>query len=169
MNRLNVVLAAATVLTGLVASGGANAVTVSRLDFTHASGFCQGALPNFDTQIRKRPLAVANEGTATAFVSCSMGKERADGLITEATLKVINRNGAPADISCTLVHGFLSSASPTFISKTVTVAPNGGAFMSWLPADNGGANYSWLNWSCALPPGTDIAYGYIQYTEDVGA
>ncbi|MEO6250913.1 MAG: hypothetical protein ABIO59_09580 [Luteimonas sp.] len=169
MNRMNVVLAAATVLTGLVASGGANAVTVSRVDFSHASGFCQGALPSFDTNIRKRPLAVANEGTATAFVSCSMEKERNDAKITEATLKVFNRGTASADVSCTLVHGFQSSFSPTYISKTATVDAGGSAFISWLPVDNAGANYSWLNWSCSLPPGTDIGYGYVRYTEDVGA
>jgi hypothetical protein len=169
MNRLNVVLAAATVLTGMVASGGANAVTVPRLDFVHGSGFCQGALPSFDTQIRKRPLAVANEGTATAFVSCSMGTERQPALVTEADLVLFNRTTASVDVTCTLVHGYQSSASPTYISKTVTIAPNNRAFAIWLPADNGGSNYSWLNWSCALPPGTDIGYGYIKYTEDVGA
>lgn len=169
MNRLNVVLAGATVLAGLAASGGAKAVTVARLDFNHASGFCQGALPSFDTNIRKRPLAVANEGTATAFVSCSMGNERADSTITEATLVVFNRNASPMDVTCTLVHGFQSSASPTFISKTATIAANDRAFLSWLPADNAGANYSWLNWSCSLPPGTDVGYGYIKYDENVGA
>ena len=29
-------------------------------------------LPVFDTQIRKRPLAVGNEGAAPAFVTCSL-------------------------------------------------------------------------------------------------
>src|SRR5690606_32531403 len=29
---------------------------------------CQGALPVFETQIRKRPLAIQNEGSASTFV-----------------------------------------------------------------------------------------------------
>ena len=168
MNRLNVVLAAATVLTGLAVSERAQAVNVNRLDFNHASGFCQGALPSFDTNIRKRPLAVANEGSATAFVSCSMGGER-NNAITEATLHIYNRTSTNVNVSCTLVHGFESASSPTFIPKTLSVPANSDAYFQWLPADNGGANFSWLNWTCALPPGTDIGYGYIRYDEDVGA
>lgn len=169
MNRMNVVLGSAAVLTGLAMSGLAQAVTVSRLEFNHASGFCQGALPVYDTNLRNRPMAVANEGTANAFVTCSKDGELNTPDITEATLKLFNRNAAAVNVTCTLVHGFQSSQPPTFLPKTQSVPAGGSSFFAWLPADNAGANYSWLNWSCELPPGVDIGYGYIRWNEDIGA
>ena len=40
------------------------AAEISRLVFSQAVAVCQPALPAFDGLIRKRPKAVANEGTA---------------------------------------------------------------------------------------------------------
>ncbi|HST45355.1 MAG TPA: hypothetical protein VLK29_09045, partial [Luteimonas sp.] len=38
----------------------------------NATGLCQAALPAYDGLIRKRPVAIRNEGDAAAFVSCSL-------------------------------------------------------------------------------------------------
>lgn len=56
---------------GAVMSIDADAATLPRVSATNPAGICQGALPAFETAIRKRPLAVQNEGDSTTFVTCS--------------------------------------------------------------------------------------------------
>src|SRR5690606_41548022 len=59
-------------LTGAIAAAlPVGAATQNHWMQANGSGVCQAALPNFEGQIRKRPLAIQNEGTATAFVTCS--------------------------------------------------------------------------------------------------
>jgi len=68
LNLLSVILAG--VLVALVSTE-ASAVDLERLSMANAVGRCQGALPNYEGAIRKRPLAVQNEGTGSAFVTCA--------------------------------------------------------------------------------------------------
>ena len=70
MNRSILTLSLAVALTAATLSPNAQAVTVNRDYLSHGTANCQSALPVFDGNIRKRPAAVANEGTATAFVTC---------------------------------------------------------------------------------------------------
>src|SRR5690554_342572 len=60
-------LAVALLAAGALAPQPAAALRV----VAQATAICQGALPAFETQIRKRPLALQNEGEANAFVTCS--------------------------------------------------------------------------------------------------
>lgn len=62
------VLAAATA--GVAST--ASAATALREKVSNATGVCQAALPAFDGLVRKRPLAVQNESTGHAFVTCSL-------------------------------------------------------------------------------------------------
>lgn len=62
------VLAAAIV----AAPAAVEAAPIERTLYVNASAHCQAALPVFDGLIRKRPLAVVNEGQAGAFVTCAI-------------------------------------------------------------------------------------------------
>ncbi len=48
----------------------------SPIDAHTAPKNCQPALPLDDAAVRKKPLAVQNEGIATAFITCSFKKQR---------------------------------------------------------------------------------------------
>lgn len=166
---------AAALLALCAASGPAAAVDSARTHFQNAVGVCQPALPAFDGNIRKRPVALANEGAATAFVSCSL--PRAQGMafgneletygIATVTVRVYNRTGAAADVGCTLVSGW-DAPNSNYSTKVITVPANGSAFESWDAGDNGGSRILQPNFNCSLPPGLDIGYFYYDYIADIG-
>ena len=124
----------------------------------NATGVCQGNLPASDTNIRKRPTAVRNEGTGNAFVNCST-MNLIENEVTTAAVHVNNAGAASATISCTMVNG-RQSFDPAFFPKTRDLPAGASGFMIWTAAgDNGGANFQDLiNFSCLLPPQTDIEY-----------
>ncbi len=68
--RFATLSAAAALALGSGYAPQANAVSMA----ANATAFCQTALPVFDGNVRKRPLAVTNEGTSNAFISCSIPK-----------------------------------------------------------------------------------------------
>jgi hypothetical protein len=123
--------------------------------YQNAAGFCQAALPAFEGNLRKRPTAIANEGTSNAFVSCSLPGESAVP-ITSVLLRIYNRGAAEANVTCSLV----SSSQPggMVIPKTVTVPAASNVYVEWLPTDIGPeeVHMGALNFSCNLVPGTDI-------------
>lgn len=170
IRNLNVLVGA--LAAGLAMTGGqAAASTLTRSFVQNATGFCQPALPAFEGQIRKRPLAIQNEGTAAAFVSCSfMGTDAAADGITEILLYADNRTAADIELTCTLVTG-ASGVSPTYYPKTITLpalsTANG---FRWSEEDNGGNPFSHFsnNVSCNLPVGTGLSISFIYYEEEVG-
>ena len=59
----------------------------------NAVGNCNGALPGFEGALRKRPLAIANEGTSSAFVSCTLPVNQSESTgVTIAAVGLINRD-----------------------------------------------------------------------------
>jgi hypothetical protein len=165
----------ATVIAGLgliFASGAVGAVTSQRAFNQNATGSCQSALPVFDGQIRKRPLAVQNEGTASAFVSCSFVTPGDFVGVFQISLYADNNTGSAIDISCTLVSGISKSGVPTYLPQTIKMAANSGINrFVWTAADNGGVNFNnyALSASCNLPPGTGLSLSEIFFYVDVGA
>lgn len=155
------------------------AVLLPALDATAADKFmemsanaaanCQGALPAFETAIRKRPLGVQNEGTSASFVTCSFVNQYdsdAQGQIDYFDAFFINKGTSAAVVSCTGVAGFETGASNRFISKEVTVAPNSTVhtLMHFDAGDNGGQPYYPLvSLSCRIPPGVAINDTYVGY------
>lgn len=144
----------------------------------NATANCQGALPAFETAIRKRPLAVINEGTSASFVTCSFVKEFNDEIETLGVTSYFgafftNRTSAGVTVSCTGVAGFETNASNTFVNKQVTVAANSSAQaqLFFLPVDNNGNGYHPLvSISCNLPAGVGINDTWIGYVleDDIG-
>lgn len=158
LNRLAAVsLACAFAMT---ASWSVRGATVIRPERLLAAENCQAALPNFEGSIRKRPLAVQNESSVNAFVTCAMkGTAGARAINQEVRVRLINIADAPRSVTCTLVDGRNPALSdPIYIAKSTTVAAGGSSEITWQPADNGGNNFIYPALSCGLPPRTGIRY-----------
>lgn len=169
MNRFSWVLTAAAIAAGLGMSDGAQAATATKNYFQNATGFCQPALPVFDTNVRKRPTAVANEGTSNAFVSCSMvtSAEESTG-ISRIDLVLYNRAVAPLNVTCSLVHSY--EAGGLIVPKTVAIPAGARGFLVWTTADVGNpASIAFANFSCDLPAGVEIGYAFYRYSYEIGA
>jgi hypothetical protein len=138
----------------------------------NATAFCQGALPAFDTEIRKRPLGVNNEGDSNAFVSCSIPIGHNPESINNAVVYLTNRNGAPVDVTCTLVDGLvadLGAGAPSYYPQTVTLPANGSGGLIWMPADFELETFSpYQNYSCNVPAGVEINLLGHDYTDAPG-
>ncbi len=162
------IAAIACALAMAAAGDAAQAVVRSHVTLVTAPGLCQAALPSFEGLIRKRPLAIQNEGATTAFVGCSLPTQ---GDITGATVYLSSIDGAAHTVSCTGVSGYASNvATPSYAAKTISVAANGapqGAF--WSTADFGGGArfpYYYFSLQCALPPGVGMNDLELRYNEE---
>lgn len=152
------------------AAGTASAATVTRDYLSHGTANCQGALPVFETQLRKRPAALANEGTSTAFVTCDLDSINNGGTGTQAAgIFVTNRAGADGvTISCTLVDAVFT-ANAAFPKTSDPIAAGAIGSVNWSAAgDNAGGNFAAPAISCGLPAGVDISFVRFVYPEEVG-
>lgn len=161
-------LAVAVVASWLAGSVTADAAIVrSRSFYSTPVALCQSALPAFETQIRKRPLAVQNEGNANAFVTCAFTSQRR---VRRFEIYFIAYRPGVVSITCTGIAGH-SPAGP-FVTRTVTVGHTGQGVIDWRPShfDQGGNEFQsgLFSVSCTLPPGGAIADTEVAFTEDVG-
>ena len=130
---------------------------------------CQSALPVFDTLIRKRPLAVQNEGTGPAFITC--GFEFDAGQATNFAPLMVdtyfsNNTDADIEITCTGVTGWAGGDNEyvAFSTTIPAVDPEeGDGNIFWEDADfeGGGMETSLIAISCNLPAGVGINDTYI--------
>lgn len=123
-----------------------------------AAGACQSALPVFDGVVRKRPLAVQNEGTTPAFITCGLeGKFGAVVSSSVILVGLVNNSASSATVNCTLVDGREGLSDPVYRPKSVMLPANTQlAELVWANADNEGVNFIYPAISCSLPPGTGI-------------
>jgi hypothetical protein len=140
------------------------AASVQRNLIGDAVANCQPALPTFDGNIRKRPMAFANEGDTTAFITCGSEQHNGDGRIFEVYF--VNRSGSPnVVVHCSLVDGFVNRG--VFLPRTSEpIALGGQGWLQWTADDNSGISFVSPTLSCALPPGVDIvgtAYTFVEY------
>ena len=168
MNRRALLFAVTTLAAGLGATTNARAAVAQTVHYQNATGFCQPALPVFEGNIRKRPTAIANEGTSNAFVSCSMTSlPEAGAAIELPTLAVYNRTAADIDVTCSLVHSY--EAGGLVVPKTLSIPAGDREFFEWTLADIGDPpSFDFLNFNCNLPVGVDIGYGYYYYSYEIG-
>lgn len=149
----------------------AQSATIVRNFSANATSYCQTALPVFDGNVRKRPLAVQNEGSSNAFVTCSFTAQATDANLV--TLIANNIGASPASLTCTAVTG-LNTGANEYVVKTVVVPASGWQGMQWTGADFNGSpakipGIGLFNVSCALPPGVGIGNSVIAFEEDIGA
>lgn len=175
MNRVNFArlaclqLAIATV----AVSGPATAATRVVNNVSNAAGICQSALPAFDGLIRKRPLAIQNEGTSNAFVTCAFTQTVSDLTAINASIYAKSNDNAAHTVTCTGVAGFAGSTTQASV-KTRTVPADGGQVsISWSPSDFTGSTTNLPSYlfsvSCMLPPGSGLNDTYIANEIDVGS
>ena len=152
-----ILLAAMTVLHAPPAYAATSAST--------ASGSCQGNLPASDTNLRNRPLAIKNEGSSSAFVSCAVQTPYNPESVDAAVVFVTNTTAAAINVSCTYVDGGLAP-SVVFHPKTVAVPANAVVPIIWEPAEFALTTFSaYANFSCNVPPGVELNVVGVDYTE----
>ena len=165
---LSVALLAAATLVG----GQAQAATILRNNLIQAVASCQGNLPNSEGSLRKRPLAVANEGTTSAFVTCGFQDINNNPSGTQSvTVYFINNSAADVTVNCTLVNGILNAAlfDITYLPKSIVVTAGNVNAVGWSAgADNEGTNFVAPSLSCALPGKTDLSLINHVFPEEIG-
>lgn len=162
-NALLPTLVVALAAASMLHSGTAAAVGAS---VTFAVDNCNGALPGYEGALRKRALAIANEGTASAFVSCSVATNEADstgnvGFAVYAT----NRGAEPQVLSCTFIDGVtaeLAVLRPSLVAavyrpKILAISPGQANVLLWTPDEFGLKRFTaYGSVSCSLPPGMEL-------------
>ncbi|MBB1473605.1 hypothetical protein H5368_11215 [Luteimonas sp. MC1782] len=142
---------------------------------SNATGLCQGALPVMDNNLRKRPLAVVNQGTSDAYVSCAFTTIMAQsGAGTIPSDEVVRWFGvffgssvaAPQTVSCAGVIGYEGSPDLQYVSLEVDVSSGtpGSNYLYFYPddADPEQTDFHQLtSLSCRLPPGVSIGDTYV--------
>jgi hypothetical protein len=137
---------------------------------TNGAGVCQAALPSFEGLLRKRPMAIQNEGSATAFVTCSPTTMQSmwTSEIHGHGVHLINRNSAAVLIACSAVIGSQDGVADETVTKAVQIPANAAGAIYWgdgdIPAQNGES----FNATCGLPPGTGIATVLVHQLLNVG-
>ncbi|MDQ3057569.1 MAG: hypothetical protein M3Q96_07520 [Pseudomonadota bacterium] len=165
-------LSLAALAAGIAMSGQAEAVTVNRDYLTHGAASCQAALPVFDTNIRKRPKAVANEGSSSAFVTCGFDEINNAGTgYSDVNVFFINRSGVAKTVNCTFVDGIFDTVITPSIVKSVVMPTTASPTALGVNAatDNAGNNFTAPAISCELPPGVEIGAVRGVFPEEVGA
>lgn len=163
-------LAAAAILLPAF-SAASHAVVQERIFQAGPTALCQSALPVFDGVIRKRPLAVQNEGSEQAFVTCSFITQ-GQIAINYAALWAASNDGTAKSLTCTGVTGFKSGPNQ-FVTRTIDLPASGiQQSVVWMPFDFVGTSgvfpSSHFSVSCALPPGAGINQLQLLFNEDVG-
>lgn len=154
----------------------ADAATSPRVFRSNPAGLCQGALPAFETAIRKRPLAVQNEGASNAFVTCSFtsqGGTSASATNPTSVLVYFNTiSGTDTQINCTGVTGYVSGTNEFVVKATTAPASGQQTSMLWNAADFAGAPETFpsgmFSISCNLPPGAAINDSRVSFSEEIG-
>jgi hypothetical protein len=168
---------ASSLLGGLLATAmvPANAAVENLQVQSSAAGLCQGALPVMDTALRKRPLAVVNEGESPAFVSCAFttimdqgggGGVAQDNVVRYFGMFLSSYVAEPQTVSCTGVIGYEGSADLQYVSLEVDVSSEtpDSNYLYFYPEDaDPGLDYlhQLVSVSCRLPPGTGINDTYV--------
>ncbi|MGY0652688.1 hypothetical protein ACW7GZ_12685 [Luteimonas sp. A537] len=129
---------------------------------------CQGALPAFETAIRKRPLAIQNEGSQASYVTC--GFEFDSGAAVNNSSFLIdtyftNSTDAAVTVACSGVTGYAGGENE-YVSLSVEIPANGSgedANLYWFDEDfaGGGMETGLIAISCQLPAGVGINDTYV--------
>lgn len=152
---------------GLAPLSSVDAATSTRYYSQNGGSACTGALPTYEGALRKRPKAIANEGTTTAYITCSALNTEASPDPSLVWAYFTNRNATPATVNCTMVDGNEFYGSTAFPLSKVYAA---GEFsiMLWEPTAPATAFRSSVSLSCALPPGVELNFFNHEVEEEIG-
>lgn len=158
-------------LTLLVAAPAGAGTPLGRTQLQTPVNNCQGALPSYEGRIRKRPLALANEGDSAAFVTCALSSEEQDLGNAEVGAMLTNTGDSTVVVRCTLVdnpvywlwHPDVNPA-PGYHPMSIELAPGQSGLLFWNAAHLDVGMWSDnVNFTCTLPPRTEMAYNYRNY------
>ena len=157
-------------VTAATASMPAEAVLASRFRVETAARVCQGALPQFAGTLRARPLAIRNEGTEMAYVSCGWETSiNGSQPVTSVGLRLTNPTATPVYASCTMVHGwFAAPTAVVYFPRTVLLDPAETENITWSADQLPGGLLTRPSVSCALPPGIELRYLNTLFQSEVG-
>lgn len=160
-------IAALSLAVASIYSAPSFAVAENKGSVSNPAARCQGALPAFETAIRKRPLAVQNEGTSNAFITCSFEGDTYDATsVVGIDTYFTNNTAAAVTLSCTGVSGYQGGTN-SFVSMSVSIPANGSGNPFWVAQDfESGLAEGLISISCSLPPGVGINDTYLLWTED---
>lgn len=132
---------------------------------------CQAALPAFDGSIRKRPMALMNEGSGNSFVTCAFsGVNDVTPFTISLEIHVVNLDVTHRTVTCTLVDGRAGFNNPLYVPRALSVAPGGQLQnISWTIGDSAEtqvAGFVYPALSCVLPPKTGISFTSRLYHEN---
>lgn len=134
----------------------------------NAGAACLPALPRYDTDVRKRPLAVVNEGNVATFVTCNytVDQEAYDpgGGVEWFDITARNQSQSARTVTCTAVIG-VDDGQARYIVKSVNLQPGQRMEMAWRAADHGlpGGWEGPVNLSCLLPMLTGLNEGHVSW------
>ena len=146
-----ILAAAGTLLIGLAHP--VQALDVLSTSGSGPAGNCQPALPVYEGLVRKRPLAVVNEGAENAYVTCALTTEEVSLNVQSFGTRVSNGSDAALTVSCTAVVGD-ELATTSYIPKSIDLAPGAAGQPDLVrrrcrrPAQSKS-----IAMSCLLPPG----------------
>jgi hypothetical protein len=170
MRHLHSFLSVSSLVVAALAMADAQADNVGRFLQANATSHCQTALPVFDGNVRKRPLAVQNEGDGDVFVTCSFTGQAT----TLAQVHVFLSNADTSQqipVSCTAVTGHRRQANE-YVTKATVVQGYLGQLV-WGNEDfegtpSGIPGSGLFSVTCKLPPGIGIGNATVLLFEDVG-
>ena len=153
----------------------ADVVESQSTNLFNAGAACLSALPRFDRDVRKRPLAVVNEGTASAFVTCNYTVDEqafdAQGGVERFDITAKNQGNVENIVRCAAVIG-VDDGQALYIVKSVSVPAGARRKLEWH-AEDYGLQGGWegpVNMSCMLPPQMALNEGHVHwdYKDQIG-
>lgn len=123
----------------------------------NAPALCHPAFLRYDSDVRKRPLAVVNEGNAPAFVTCSLPIDMANTNGIEVAYIVLhNQANAPATVSCTGVYGS-DNGQQDYVTTSVEVGAGQRRRLELVAENFGRVDLrNRIGFSCRLPVMTGV-------------
>ena len=150
----------------LAASAAPDAAAMpSRTRHISATAVCEAPLPIYDATLRKRPVAIANEGTSPIFISCALPTDHSGGVAT-SEVRVLFASRVQRTVNCTIVAGVDSDLYRE--GRSVVVPAAGVASIQWNGIDKRGVAGA-ISLSCTLPPGTEVRTLSLHELDPLGA
>ncbi len=160
------VLGSALLASGIAQAG--EVVTANRTQYFNAPAHCQGALPNFEGSLRKRPLALQNEGATSAYVTCAIPTQ---GRVEALEMYASSHDGSASEVTCTAVTGYKGGTNLYVPQTVVTSADGDWTGLVWEAEDFQSVDVfpsSYIALSCNLAPGTGLNDFWLYYSEVIG-
>lgn len=173
---MKAIISLAAAVAAIASMGTSHAAVEIIQNSNTATSICQGALPVFETNLRKRPLGVSNEGSQDSFISCSFTTS-ADGNQGVNIVRYFggfftNYTSTDVTVTCTGVQGFQGREPTVYESQSVVVLANGApgtpdtGYIFFGPGVGEDPYYQNVSMSCALPPGVSLNDTYVGYDLD---